>query len=313
MNYAIIFSGQGAQFAGMGRELYESSAVCRDIFDRAEEIAGFPLKSICFDENNAETLNNTRFCQAAIFTLSIAALKQLEEKVAVKPVCTAGLSLGEYTALTYSGAMGFEDALTLLCSRGAFMVDACEVSDGVMSAVMNLGEDDVRKACEDAAADGEPVNISNLNTVGQVVISGNRSAVERAEAICKEMGAKRFMRLPVSGAYHSAYMQTAAERLQKCMETMEFGDMAIPVVSNVTADVIKCREDIAPTLVKQVCATVKWADCVRKMAEMGVDTFIEVGPGKALSGFVKKILPEAKVFNIQDIESLNETLKYIKS
>jgi [acyl-carrier-protein] S-malonyltransferase len=189
------------------------------------------------------------------------------------------------------------------------MADACEATDGVMSAVMNLDEERVREACEQARTEDEPVGISNLNTIGQVVISGNRNAVERAEEICKGMGAKRLMRLPVSGAYHSAYMRPAANKLQECMKSLVFGDMSIPVVSNVTADVIKDKAEIAATLAEQVCATVKWADCVRKMAEMGADTFIEVGPGKALSGFVKKILPEVRVFNVQDVESLEETVR----
>jgi [acyl-carrier-protein] S-malonyltransferase len=308
MSTAIIFSGQGAQYAGMGRQLYENYPACREVFGRAEEIAGFPLKSICFDEDKAETLNNTRYCQAAIFTLSIAALKLLEEK-GIRATCTAGLSLGEYTALAYAGAISFEDAVKLLCNRGAYMADACEATDGVMSAVMGISEADAYKVCQEASTDSEPVGVSNINTVGQVVISGHRAAVERAETLAKDYGGKRAMRLPVSGAYHSVYMEPAARKLSECMAGVTFSDMSIPVVSNVTAGVIPSKDDIAPTLVKQVCAAVKWADCVRKMAELGAGTFIEAGPGKALSGFVKKILPDARVLNVQDSESLEITLR----
>ncbi|MCL2702740.1 MAG: ACP S-malonyltransferase [Defluviitaleaceae bacterium] len=313
MKTAVIFSGQGSQFAGMGRDLYDNYAVCRDLFDRAEEAAGFPLKSICFDEDKAETLNNTRFCQASILTLSMAALRLIEEQYALRPVCTAGLSLGEYTALTYSGAIGFEDAVKLLRDRGAFMADACEATDGVMSAVMGISEEDAYKTCAEASTENEPVNVSNINTIGQVVISGNRLAVERAEAIAKNYGGKRAIRLPVSGAYHSAYMESAARKLEECMKNIKFMDMVIPVVSNVNAAIIKSRDSIAATLVKQICAAVKWADCVRKMAALEVDTFIEIGPGKALSGFVKKILPDVRVFNVQDTASLVETLRGLEA
>ncbi|MCL2407264.1 MAG: ACP S-malonyltransferase [Defluviitaleaceae bacterium] len=311
MKVAFIFSGQGAQFSGMGRELYDNYDACKRVFDRAEEVAGFDLKNICFDETRKDDLNNTKYCQAAIFAHSMAAFAVLDEKTGVSAAATAGLSLGEYSALTYAGALQFDDAVKLLCTRGAYMAEACEATDGAMSAVMGITSEDCIKVCEQISTLDEPVNVSNINTIGQVVISGHKNAVEKAEVLAKEYGGRKSMRLPVSGAYHSPFMQPAADKLAEAMKGMEFHAMGVPVISNVDGGIIK-REDIAKTLETQVCGTVKWMDCVLKLADLGVDTFIEMGPGKALSGFVKKIIPEATVYNIQDTASLEETLNGLK-
>jgi len=300
--YAYIFSGQGAQFAGMGRELYDNYSVCKDIFDKAEELCGFPLKSICFDADKAETLNDTRYCQAAIYAHSMAALEVVKERLG-DAICTAGLSLGEYSALTYAGAMSLSQGVEFLKNRGAFMADACDVTDGAMSAVMGISYEDCMKACNEAAdeAENEFVNVSNVNTIGQVVISGCAAAVARAEEACKKYGGKRAIRLPVSGAYHSVYMQSAADRLAEYLNSFSFGEMRMPVVSNVDGEVYADVSRIVGTLSRQVTASVLWADCVRKMAALGADCFVEIGPGKALSGFVAKVLPGAKVLTYTDV------------
>lgn len=308
---AFIFSGQGAQFSGMGLELYGAYAECREVFDRGGAAAGFGLKEICFDDDKTEMLNDTKYCQASIFVMSAAVLALLEGK-GIRADFAAGLSLGEYTALYYAGAVGFEDGVRLLERRGAFMALASDAVDGVMSAVMGIEPEAAAEICAKASAAGESVNVSNVNTVGQVVISGARAAVERAEALFKEMGFRKSIRLPVSGPYHSVYMAPAAQKLEEHLKTVTFSDMAVPVVSNVDAEVISGKGDIADKLVRQVCSTVRWMDCVRRLGALGADTFVEIGPGRALSGFVKKILPEARIFNIQDKESFELTVSELK-
>ncbi|MDR1703112.1 MAG: ACP S-malonyltransferase [Clostridiales bacterium] len=305
MTAAVVFSGQGAQYAGMGRDLYNNFGVCRDMFDRAEEEAGFPLRSICFDDANKERLNNTLYCQPCIYTHSAAAASLLNER-GLKATCAAGLSLGEYTALWYSGALDFLRTLKLLCQRGRYMADASSMVDGVMSAVIGLNDDKAQDACKEASKGNEVVSVSNVNTLGQLVISGARAAVERAESLCKKIGAKITVRLPVSGPYHTVYMRPAADKLEDCLRDIPFEDMQLPVVSNVDGEVIKNKRNIVPTLVRQISATVNWADCVRKLSQLGADTFIEIGPGKTLTGFIKKLLPGARVVNVDDAASFDK-------
>lgn len=308
MSTAIVFSGQGAQYAGMGRDLYENFQVCRDIFDKAEEAAGFPLKSICFDSDKQEMLNNTKYCQPCVFAHSAAALALLE-KAGINGKCTAGLSLGEYTALMYSGAISFEGTVSLLRQRGDYMAEASSMVDGVMSAVVGLEEDKATEACAEASKGNEVVSVSNLNTLGQIVISGARAAVERAESLCRKIGAIKCVRLPVSGPYHTIYMIPAAKKLITFLRGISFKDMRVPVVSNVNGDIITDKDNIVPTLVQQISSTVKWAQCVKKLETLGADTFIEVGPGKTLTSFIKRLSPDVRVFNVEDAASFEKTVK----
>ena len=303
MKTAIIFSGQGAQYPGMGRDLYENSKEFKEVFDEAAEALSFPLLEYAFNAENKAFLDDTEFSQPIIYAMCAGIIKMIE-KTGFKAEITAGLSLGEYTALMYSGAFSFKDGLTLLTARGKYMAEASKHVDGVMSAVLNLAPELVQEACKEAAGGGRgAVSVSNLNTPGQVVISGERSAVEKAEELCKAKGAKRSMRLAVSGPYHTVYMEPAAQKLSQYLKNVQIGEMTIPVVSNVDGEVIADKEEIAPLLLKQLVSPVRWELCVRNMIAMGVDTFIEAGPGKALSGFVKRVSADVKIYNIEDMAS----------
>lgn len=303
---AFVFAGQGAQAVGMGKELAENFPVADKAFDEASEALGFDIKDMIWN-GDSETLMITENTQPTIVTMSVAALRVLEEK-GIKPDVVAGLSLGEYTAHIASGSMDFADGVRLVKKRGKYMQEEVPVGEGAMAAIIALSADDVIACCEEASKVGV-CSPANFNCPGQIVVSGEVAAVEKCCEIAKEKGAKRAMKLPVSAPFHCSMLIGAGEKLAKELENVEVKDMQIPVITNVTADYVPTKEDIKPLLIKQVSSSVKWEETIRKMIADGVDTFVEVGPGKALSGFIKKVSRDVKVFNVEDMASLEKTLE----
>lgn len=303
---AFIFAGQGAQAPGMGKELAENFECAAKTFDEASEAVGFDIKDMIFN-GDKETLMITENTQPTIVTMSVAALRVLQEK-GVKPDVVAGLSLGEYTAHVAAGSMDFKDAVRLVKKRGKYMQEEVPVGKGAMAAILALTADEVRECCKEASELGVCTG-ANFNCPGQIVVSGEVAAVERCCELAKAKGAKRAMMLPVSAPFHCALLKGAGEKLAKELENVAVSDMQVPVITNVTADYVPSKDDIKDILVKQVSNSVLWEDTIRKMLADGVDTFIEIGPGKTLSGFVKKITREAKVFNVEDMASLEKTLE----
>lgn len=300
---AFIFPGQGSQYVGMGKELAENVESCREIFELADKELGFSISKICF-EGSEEELDKTENTQPAILTTSIAALTALEER-GIKCDVTAGLSLGEYSALVCSGALDFKDAVKLVKKRGKYMQEAVPEGIGTMAAIIGLDEDVVREVCKEASSKGF-VEIANLNCPNQIVIAGEIAAVELACEKALENSAKRAIRLNVSAPFHTAMLKPAADKLEKELERIEFKDFQIPVMTNVTGDYIDDIENLKEILKHQVMNSVLWEKIIRKMIENGVDTFIEIGSGKVLCGFVKKVDRKLKVFNLEDLKSLEK-------
>ena len=305
MKTAFIFSGQGAQYKGMGKELCENFKCADEIFERAEKSLGFSVKEICFE--NEEQLNKTEFTQPSILTMSTAALKVLEEH-GVKADYAAGLSLGEYSAYVASGAFGFDETVSLVRKRGRFMTEAVPEGVGAMYAILGLDRKTVEDTCEEYKHYGF-VSPANYNAPGQIVIAGEAEVAEKTAAALKEKGAKMTVKLNVSGPFHTALLKPASDRLAVELEKMTISDMNIPVITNVTGTEVEKKEDIIPLLIKQVMSPVKWEDTVNYLYNKGVDTFIEVGPGKTLSGFVKRTVKGVKIYNVEDMKSLEKTLK----
>lgn len=306
---AFIFSGQGAQTVGMGRELAQNFPVADQTFEEASASIGIDMKQLVW-EGDAETLMITENTQPAILTMSVAAYRVLLEK-GIKPDVVAGLSLGEYTAHVASGTIDFADAVRLVKKRGKYMQEEVPVGVGAMAAIIALGEDDVKAACNEASSEGI-VEPANYNCPGQIVIAGQVKAVEKACEIAKAKGAKRAMQLPVSAPFHCAMLIGAGEKLAKELEGITFRDPQIPLIANVNAQYVKSGEEIKKMLTSQVSNSVLWEKTVRRMIADGVDTFVEVGPGKALSGFVKKISRDVRIFNVEDMTSLQNTLDNLK-
>lgn len=306
MKTVFMFSGQGAQYAGMGKELYQNYSVAKDIFDRADEVLGYSIKDICF--NDEKKLGETEFAQPAILTMSIAAMKVLKEQ-GVRAEMTAGLSLGEYSAYVASGAMDFEEAVALVQKRGKFMAEAVPSGEGAMYAVIGLDTEAVEAACEEAMKAGLGLAVpANYNAPGQIVIAGASGAVAEAAKIAKEKGAKMAVKLKVSGPFHTEMLKPAAERLGPELEKMHIKPMDIPVYTNVDAQVVESEKDIIPILTKQICCPVRFSDIIQNMHEKGADTFIELGPGKALCGFVKRTVKGVSILNVEDESSLAKTM-----
>ena len=305
---AFIFPGQGAQYIGMGKELFENIEVCKDIFNIADKELNFELSKLCF-EGTKEKLNITENTQPAILTTSIAALMALKEH-GIKCDVTAGLSLGEYSALVCSGAMDFKDAVKLVKKRGRFMQEAVPVGIGTMAAVLGLSANLVEEACSEARSSGI-VEIANLNCPGQIVIAGEIAAVELACERAKEKGAKRAMLLSVSAPFHTSMLKPAAEKLEIELENIDLKDITIPVMTNVNGDYIQSKDDIKANLKLQVMSSVLWETIIRNMIKDGVDTFVEIGPGKVLSGFVKKIDGKLTVVNVEDMASLDKAVEIL--
>ena len=306
-----MFSGQGAQYAGMGKDLYENFAVAKDIFDRAGEVLGYSIKDICF--NDEEKLGETEYAQPAILTMSVAAMKVLEEQ-GIHADMTAGLSLGEYSAYVASGAMKFEEAVALVQKRGKFMAEAVPSGVGAMYAVIGLDTELVKEACEEAVSEGLGLAIpANYNAPGQVVIAGKTESVKRAAELAKEKGAKMAVQLKVSGPFHTELLLPAAEKLNTELKKMTISPMNIPVFTNVDAQIVKSEEDIVPILTRQICLPVRWEDIVNNAVENGAEAFVELGPGKTLCGFVKRIVKGVVNVNVEDSASLEKAVAKLKA
>ncbi|PYG87057.1 [acyl-carrier-protein] S-malonyltransferase [Ruminiclostridium sufflavum DSM 19573] len=303
---AFIFPGQGAQYVGMGKEIAAEYKSADNIFDEAADALGFDIKEMIFNSDD-ETLKITENTQPTILTVSIACMQPLLEK-GIRPDYVAGLSLGEYSAHVAGGTMSFSDAVKLVKKRGKYMQEAVPAGVGAMSVIIGLDNDSVIECCKDASQIGI-VEPTNFNCPGQIAIAGEKEAVEKASALCKEKGAKRTVLLPVSAPFHCSMLKPAGEKLAAELGNIELSDIKIPVVTNVTAECITDREAVKNLLVKQVSQSVLWENCIRTMIDKGVDTFIEIGPGKVLCGFVKKISKEVMAFNVEDMESLNKTLE----
>lgn len=303
---AFLFAGQGAQVVGMGKDLAEAFPSAKRWFERADAALGYDLSGICFNGPGAE-LTKTENAQPGIFLASWAAMQLLREQTGANPDATAGLSLGEFTALTAAGAMSFDDCLQVLRARGRAMQEACEASRGSMAAVIGLDEGPAREVC---AAAG--VQLANLNCPGQIVISGEADKISRACELAKAKGAKRALPLAVAGAYHSPLMDGARPKLAAALEGVAITAPAIPVMSNVTAQPHGAPDEIKARLVEQLTAPVRWEECVRHLLALGFTRFIEMGPGAALSGFVRRIEKSARVLNVADAASLAATANALK-
>lgn len=302
---AFIFPGQGAQYVGMGKEIAEEFKSADEIFDQASESLGFDVKKMVF-EGDEDTLKITENTQPAILTTSIACLQPLLENGITANVA-AGLSLGEYSAHVLAGTFNFKDAVSIVKKRGKYMQEAVPIGVGTMAAVIGLSNEDVIECCEKASEYGI-VEPANFNCPGQVVVAGEVKAVEKLVELCKEKGARRAMVLQVSAPFHSSMLKPAGEKLEAELEKVELNDMKIPVVTNVTAEYINDKTKVKDLLIKQVSSAVLWEKSVRNMIDDGVDTFIEIGPGKVLSGFMRKIDRKVKVMNVENKESLYNTL-----
>jgi len=302
---AFIYPGQGAQVCGMGQDFYEQTEIGKQVFDLATEILGFSVPELCFTKN--DRLDITEYTQAAMVTTSIAMTKMLEEK-GVKPDVAAGLSLGEYCALYAAGAMTEKDAIATVRQRGILMQEAVPVGQGAMAAILAMDA----SAIEEVISGIDGVQIANYNCPGQIVISGKKEAVETACEKLKEVGAKRAIMLNVSGPFHSRMLTGAGEKLGEVLEQVEIHPLSIPYVANVTAEYVTDAADVKPLLMKQVSSSVRWEQSVRAMLADGVDTFIEIGPGKTLAGFMKKIDRTVKVLNIEKLEDVDKVVEELR-
>jgi [acyl-carrier-protein] S-malonyltransferase len=299
---ALLFAGQGAQVVGMGKDLAEKFPSAKAWFDRANASLGYDLAKICFEGPEAD-LTKTENAQPGIFLVSWVCFQLLKEQMPnLKFDATAGLSLGEFTALTAAGAMSFEDGLRVVRQRGKFMQEACDVTKGGMAAIIGLDEGPTREACTEAG-----VVLANLNCPGQLVISGEAEKIARACELAKAKGAKRALPLPVAGAYHSPLMASAQPKLAAELATAKISVPTVPVISNVTAQAHD--SEISRKLVEQVCASVRWEESMRALLAQGYTRFIELGPGTALSGFMKRIDKTATMLNVADVASLDTAVK----
>lgn len=302
---AFIYPGQGAQVCSMGQDFYEQTKEGKETFDLATDILGFSVPELCFTEN--DRLDITEYTQAAMVTTSIAMTKVLEAQ-GVKPDVTAGLSLGEYCALYAAGAMTEKDAIATVRQRGILMQEAVPVGQGAMAAILAMDA----FAIEEVISGIDGVQIANYNCPGQIVISGKKEAVETACEKLKEAGAKRAIMLNVSGPFHSRMLTGAGEKLGEVLEQVEIHPLSIPYVANVTAEYVTDAADVKPLLMKQVSSSVRWEQSVRAMLADGVDTFIEIGPGKTLAGFMKKIDRTVKVLNIEKLEDVDKVVEELR-
>jgi [acyl-carrier-protein] S-malonyltransferase len=307
---AFLFPGQGSQTVGMGKELAYKYPEVQNFFTKADERLGSALSKIIF-EGPQEELTFTVNAQPALLTTSIAVL-DFFKKSGIKPDYVAGHSLGEYTALVASGALTFEDGVYAVRKRGEFMESAVPNGEGTMSAVLGLDRTILSQVTDEITESGFPVQLANLNCPGQIVISGSRKGVELAGEKAKQAGAKRVIPLEVSGPFHSSLLKPAAGQLKVVLDEIEMKDAEIPVIANVTAEPMKKAEDIKEKLIEQLYSPVLWEDSVQKMIDLGVDTFIEIGPGKVLSGLVKKVNRAAKTFAVSDEETALAVIEGLK-
>ncbi len=301
---AFVFPGQGAQYTGMGKDFYENFDRAKEVFAIAGKVSGMSMEELIFQEN--EKLHITKYTQIAMLTVELAILSVLQEK-GIKSEVNAGLSLGEYGALVASEALSVHDALELVVKRGTYMQEAVPTG-GAMTAVMGLTNDVIENVCAQIKG---TVSVANYNCPGQTVITGEENAVMEASEALKTAGAKRCISLKVSGPFHSKMLEGAGKKLTKELEKIEIQEIKIPYVSNVTADYIREKEQVKGLLEKQISSSVRWQQSVEQMVKDGVDTFIEIGPKKTLTGFLKKIAPQASGYHVEtvaDLEKLAEVL-----
>jgi [acyl-carrier-protein] S-malonyltransferase len=303
---AFLFPGQASQYSGMGKDLAEKFSVCRATFEEADRALGFPISRICF-EGAEEELKLTENTQPGILTVSVAALRILAER-GVTPDLVAGHSLGEYSAAVAAGGLEFDNAVQLVRKRGQYMQSAVPAGVGAMAAIMGLSHAQVNEICA-KAANGEVVSPANLNSPEQTVISGHAAAVKRAVELASQHGAKRAVVLPVSAPFHCELMMPAQQRLEADLRAATFRDLRCPLVSTVSADAIQSGEECRAALIRQVTLPVRWEESVRVLLEMGVNTVVEVGPSRVLSGLMKQIDRSVHCFNVEDEKSLNNTLE----
>lgn len=304
---ALMFAGQGAQVVGMGKDFAENFAGARAWFDRANAALGYDLAAVCFSGPDAE-LTKTENAQPGIFLVSWVAFELLKERApGLKFEATAGLSLGEFTALAAAGVMSFDDAIRVVRQRGRFMQEACEATQGGMAAIIGLDEAVTREVCREAG-----MQLANLNCPGQIVISGPAEKMNTACELAKARGAKRALPLNVAGAYHSELMASAQPKLEAALAQVKLGAPSVPVISNVTAQPHGAPAEIQARLVEQVTSSVRWEESMRHLLAQGFTRFIELGPGTALGGFMKRIDKNAQVLNVADVASLESTAKALR-
>lgn len=302
---AFLYPGQGAQETGMGKDFYENSALARKIYDEAERILDFSVKSMCFEAD--ERLNRTEYTQAAMVTTSLAMAEVLKEE-GICPDITAGLSLGEYCAITTAGGMKPLDAIRLVRIRGKLMQNAIPDGEGAMCAIIKMDAELIEKIVDPI----EEVSIANYNCPGQIVITGRKQAVKKAADELKKAGAKRCLMLNVSGPFHSPMMIPAGEKLAEELEKISLSELKIPYVTNVTADIVTNVRESRNLLVRQISAPVKWMQSMEVMLSEGIDLFIEIGPGNTLAKFMKKIAPDAEVLNVSAFQDIEMIVKRIR-
>ena len=305
---AILCAGQGAQAVGMGRELAETFPECRALFAKANEVLGYDLQKIIFEGPESELVKSNH-CQPAIFTATAACFQALRIQCGdLSATAAAGLSLGEWTALHLAGAVSFEDGLRVLEARGRFMQAACEENEGAMLSVIGLTADKLRTVAEKSG-----VEIANYNSAEQTVLSGRKPNILEAEKAAKACGAKRALALNVAGAYHSLLMKSAGEKMNTLLKNVQINPVKFPVMSNVTGRPHGSPEEIKQAMVKQVASSVKWIDCVQSLTGLGVNCCVECGPGRVLSGLVKRIQPQMQLCNVQDMPSLKAAVAVLSA
>lgn len=312
LKIAAMFPGQGAQYVGMGKSLYENSVKAKEVMDKASEVLGFDLPKMCF-EGSTEDLTKTEISQPAILAVSVAALEALKEKVGdFTPFISGGLSLGEYSALVASGSISLEDALSVVRQRGQFMSEACSEKEGGMLSLIGLDREQAKSVCD--KIEGKYIAVANLNSPGQIVLSGEKEAVEEAAVVAKEAGAKRSVVLNVAGGFHSELMESAAVKLKPVLDAVSINVAgASKSVTNVTGKVVTETDDIKDILVKQVTGAVYWEDCIATMSSEGADCFVEFGCGKVLSGLMRRIDRKAACSNVEDVDSLDKCVEFLNS
>jgi len=300
---AFIFPGQGSQYIGMGKDFFENFREAREVFQEADDVLHLSISSLCF-QGPEEALKLTENTQPAVLTTSIAVLRVLQAEKGVVPNLVAGHSLGEYSALVVSGAFAFADSVQIVRLRGRFMQEAVPVGEGAMAAILGMERGQVEKLCEEAAQ-GDVLTPANFNCPGQIVIAGHAKAIERAMERVKQNG-KKAVALPVSAPFHSPLMKPAGERLGKVLEGITIQDLKIPVVTNVEADINQSKERVKELLVTQVSSPVRWEESMQKISGNGIEQILEIGPGKVLSGLMKRINPKVETKNIEDIQTLKK-------